>query len=313
MVTSSRKPLAAGLLLAGLVAVGAGCGPKPSADLNAGADLNARANVNVERPAMKEPRQMLLTIDALGGSGISGKALLVEQEDKTKVMLNLNGTTQGHTYPAHIHLGACPTPGEVKYSLASVAEGKSVTLVDASFDAIVSGLPLAINVHKSDTEISTYVACGDLLAADVKAKEAGVESMMSSSTAVKAGGTEAEGEAEAKTTVTLRSIGNLGAAGTATIEAADDKTKVTINLTGAAGTHPAFLRHGMCPNPGDAKYTLTNVVDGKSTTTLDAKLADVMGSEQLAIDVRGSATDLASILVCGDLPLWDAAKMMFKI
>lgn len=301
MHTSSKRPLAAALLLAGLVAVGAGCGPKPSADVNA------------ERPAAKQARQMLFTIDAQNGSGISGKALLVEQEGKTKVMLNLNGTTQGQAYPAHIHLGACPTPGDVKWSLASLADGKSVTLVDASFDAVVAAMPLAINVHKSASEISTYVACGGLLTSTIKPKDAGAEAMMSSATAVKAAGAGLEAGGEAKTTVTLRSPTSLGASGTATIESADGKTVVTIKLTGAAGTHPAFLRRGMCPNPGDVKNKLSDVVEGSAKTTIDAKLADVMADGQLAIDVSGSTTDLDSILVCGDLPLWDAAKMMFKI
>src|SRR5688572_5671097 len=263
MSTSSKRPLGAGLLLVGLIAVGAGCGPKASlnADINAALNLNGSAAV--------EPRQLEVELAQQNASGVSGKALLIEQGSQTKVMLNLNGTTQGVKHPAHIHLGACPTPGEVRHPLTSLSEGKSVTLLDASFDTIVAGLPLAVNVHKSDDAMNVFIACGDLLAANVMAKVPGAESMMSSSTtmkldvAVNAPGTETE--AGTKTTITLKTAGTLGASGSATVEADGDKTMVTIRLTGGpAGPHPAFVREGLCAAAGDVKYKLNDVIEGES-------------------------------------------------
>lgn len=70
------------------------------------------------------------------------------------------------TYPAHIHLGACPTPGAVVYPLTSIVDGTSETVLATSTKALIGGLPLAINVHKSATELATFVACGDLKASD---------------------------------------------------------------------------------------------------------------------------------------------------
>ncbi|HTK04285.1 MAG TPA: hypothetical protein VL500_01775 [Candidatus Eisenbacteria bacterium] len=310
MSRPSKVPFAAGLMLVGLVAAGFGCGPKASLNANGSLNLNAGA-------AAPEPRQLEVALSAQGGSGVSGKALLIEQGTQTKVMLNLNGTTMGVKNPAHIHLGSCPTPGEVKYALTSLTEGKSVTVLDVSFDAVVSGLPLAVNVHKSDADIANYVACGDLLSADVKAKVPGAEAMMSSSTTTKPAlnvNAGAEAAAEAKTTVTLKTAGALGASGTATIEADGDKTVVTVSLTGGPSEpHPAFIRKGLCSAAGDVKYKLSDVVGGSSKTAIDAKLEDVMAGGQLSIDVRQSATLLTNVLACGDLPLWDPLKMMFKI
>jgi len=73
------------------------------------------------------------------------------------------------TMPAHIHLGSCPKPGEVKYSLKNVVNGTSVTEVAASVDQIMALGALSVNVHKSAAELSKYVACGNL---DFKAEKA---------------------------------------------------------------------------------------------------------------------------------------------
>ncbi|HET6263108.1 MAG TPA: hypothetical protein VFG99_12850, partial [Chloroflexia bacterium] len=47
------------------------------------------------------------------------------------------------------------------YPLSSVVNGKSETEVAVSMDELSKG-EYAINIHKSATEASVYVACGDL-------------------------------------------------------------------------------------------------------------------------------------------------------
>lgn len=89
-----------------------------------------------------------------------------------------------HTnHPAHIHRGSCDDLGDVVFPLSSVgpgvmtdgtptAEGMlgsanavpvaiSVTTVDVTLDELLAG-DYAINVHQSDREIESYVACGDI-------------------------------------------------------------------------------------------------------------------------------------------------------
>ncbi|MBI4099781.1 hypothetical protein HY440_02120 [Candidatus Microgenomates bacterium] len=98
-------------------------------------------------------------------SGEAGVALLTAEGGKTRVILTIvaaPGASASASQPAHIHIGACPTPGPVKYPLSNVVGGVSDTVIDTTIDNLKSLLPLSINVHKSATEIGTYVACGDL-------------------------------------------------------------------------------------------------------------------------------------------------------
>ena len=105
---------------------------------------------------------MTMKLASLGNSGMTGDVLFVPKGEFTEVSIMLNGAVKGSIYPAHIHEGSCPTPGSVKYPLTSFVDGKSITLVKASVDQLWKTLPLAISVHKSPTELKSYVACGDL-------------------------------------------------------------------------------------------------------------------------------------------------------
>ncbi len=99
------------------------------------------------------------------GSAESGTATLTEEGDRTKVVIELqspSATMAAAPQPAHIHKGSCakldPAPA---YALADVKDGTSTSVVDAKLDDLREGA-FAINVHKSATELDTYVACGDV-------------------------------------------------------------------------------------------------------------------------------------------------------
>jgi hypothetical protein len=96
--------------------------------------------------------------------GQTGTATLADNEDGMLVVtLALTGGEFDLPQPAHIHLGACPDPGAVEYPLTNVVGGQSTTVLDMSWaDLETAGQALAINVHKSAAEASTYPACGDL-------------------------------------------------------------------------------------------------------------------------------------------------------
>ena len=105
---------------------------------------------------------MMMKLASIGSTGMKGNVTLTAKGNKTEVKVILDGDAKGESHPAHIHVGACPTPGAVKYPLTSIVDGKSVTLVDVSIDDLWKSLPLAINVHKSAADLKTYIACGDL-------------------------------------------------------------------------------------------------------------------------------------------------------
>ncbi len=90
-----------------------------------------------------------------------GIATITKSGDGLVVKLDLK-SVPNTSHPAHIHVGACPNPGAVKYPLTSVVNGMSETTLNVSLDTLKQSLPLAINVHKSEAEANVYVACGDV-------------------------------------------------------------------------------------------------------------------------------------------------------
>lgn len=108
------------------------------------------------------PSEISVTLSEQNKSAESGTATLMEVDGKVKVNLKLTGVAAGVTQPAHIHVGACPDVGAVKYPLTSPVDGMSETMLDVSLAQLRSELPLGINVHKSAAEVKVYVSCGDL-------------------------------------------------------------------------------------------------------------------------------------------------------
>ncbi len=109
-------------------------------------------------------QSVTIPLQAQSGSGQSGTATLTEQGNQTRVVISLSNAPAGVLQPAHIHQGTCanlnPQP---RYPLQSVVDGRSETVVDVPLSTLLAG-QFAINVHKSQQEISTYVACGEIRA-----------------------------------------------------------------------------------------------------------------------------------------------------
>jgi len=112
----------------------------------------------------------------VGGIALGGASLVVAQDDETEPVVS---------HPSHIHLGTCddldPNPAAPLNSIeprmsdddgeeANQPEGvltaprvlyASSEEVELSWDDMMASSH-AINVHLSDEEISTYIACGDI-------------------------------------------------------------------------------------------------------------------------------------------------------
>lgn len=130
---------------------------------------------------------MILRVAALAALFSLGAVSLAGAADTTYNLLSVNGTGETGTVtlaptpdgkgtivtiatqnavsdlqPAHVHNGSCLALGGVVYPLQTVQNGKSVTtLKEVPVSALTSG-KYAINVHKSTSDIATYVSCVNL-------------------------------------------------------------------------------------------------------------------------------------------------------
>ena len=117
--------------------------------------------VTQEESIMEE--RVTVTLSEQNNSGESGVATIIESVGGVLVVLDLIGAPDGIAQPAHVHFESCANIGGVKYPLTSPVNGYSETTLDISMADIQAGLPLSINVHKSDQEASVYVACGNIV------------------------------------------------------------------------------------------------------------------------------------------------------
>jgi hypothetical protein len=128
----------------------------------------AQLKQSVEQSVGQPASLMTVTLNLMpqNNSGEKGTATLTELEGgKTKVVLNITGQPKDMAQPAHIHVGSCANLGNVVYPLTFPTNGTSETTLDVSLkDDILNKLPMAINVHKSAADISTYVSCADISA-----------------------------------------------------------------------------------------------------------------------------------------------------
>ena len=116
-------------------------------------------------------------------SGVSGTATLTDTGNGVEVQLDVEGlpSADGTEHIAHIHEGAtcaddrAGAGGPVEFPLNSVfnegGAGSSTTIVDTSFDELLSGEPYYVNVHAEMTGEGTPpgISCADVVAATVPA------------------------------------------------------------------------------------------------------------------------------------------------
>lgn len=113
-------------------------------------------------PAEAGPMEAEIALEEVNGSGVSGEATAIHQDDAVTVVLELEGFADEGEYAAHIHAGSCETGGPVVEGLNPVlaladGTGMSTTILDA--DDIDEEESLFIQVHG---EGGTPIACGDI-------------------------------------------------------------------------------------------------------------------------------------------------------
>ncbi|PIR89417.1 MAG: hypothetical protein COU07_00765 [Candidatus Harrisonbacteria bacterium CG10_big_fil_rev_8_21_14_0_10_40_38] len=104
---------------------------------------------------------VLVNLATQNNSGETGTAAIVEENGKIKVLVNISGSPE-NDQPMHIHEGTCESLGPIKWELNPIKNDASETMLPISKEEIKTNLPLAINVHKSQSELKEYVACGNI-------------------------------------------------------------------------------------------------------------------------------------------------------
>jgi len=101
--------------------------------------------------------------------------------------------------------------------------------------------------------------------------------------------------------IVLRSQSSAGIHGTATLTPLGSKTKVTIVLAGdpPGAQHPAHIHPGTCADFNIVpRYPIETVIDGRSTTIVQAPLADLIG-HGLVLEIHSSKYHVNIIAACG--------------
>jgi hypothetical protein len=114
---------------------------------------------------------------------------------------------------------------------------------------------------------------------------------------------EAEEALEDALTLDLREQNNSGITGTVEFSPTSEGTvEVEIELDGSdGGPHPAHIHPGSCADLDPVpKWPLTNVVDGKSKTTIDADLGELTAQEY-AVNVHDSPENADLYVACADV------------
>ncbi len=205
------------------------------------------------------------------GDQSPGTAVLTAKGNQTEVVLNIKPGPAGVAQSVHIHEGVCPGVGAVKFRLTDIVDGKSTTTVDTTLASLLTG-GFAINAHKGNVapDVGIYVACGNIPKGVISALGPGRDADQSP--------------------------------GTAVLVSAGAKTDVYINIKpGAPGVGQAVMIHeGSCPGVGGVKFPLTAIVDGKSKTTIDASLDDLLkGTYAINAHKGTAAPDIGLYIVCG--------------
>ncbi len=105
-------------------------------------------------------------------------------------------------------------------------------------------------------------------------------------------------------TIHLMAQNHSGENGTATLVPEGAKTRVIIHLvhTPAGIAQPAHIHPGTCmhlnPHP---KWTLANVINGRSVTVVPAPLSTIQGGTY-AINVHKSKKQMGVFVSCGNIP-----------
>lgn len=85
-----------------------------------------------------------VTMNELGGSGVSGEAILTPAGSGTEVNVTLTGLEASASHPGHIHQGSCDAVGAVVVPLSAITadasgSGTMTTTASLAADSVMAG------------------------------------------------------------------------------------------------------------------------------------------------------------------------------
>lgn len=137
--------------------------------------LTLGLSVHASLAQQSSPKRAKVVLAELNKSGVSGVVSLVAKGDQTQVSMSVVGVLGDN--PTHIHQGTCadldPNPQFPLTNIvlpSSTLTGVSDTLVDVPLADLLA-TPHLILIHKSQKDIGTYLACGNIVPGALTAEE----------------------------------------------------------------------------------------------------------------------------------------------
>ena len=129
-------------------------------------EATGEVDVDIESPA-KTGEDWSGSLQARGGSGITGSFKALVNEGRTNVSVNLAGAMAGQQLPWHVHEGTCDNDMGIvgspsAYPLITVANDGTASVNAVVGVSLDEAKDYFVNVHASPTNLQTIVACGDL-------------------------------------------------------------------------------------------------------------------------------------------------------
>lgn len=121
-----------------------------------------KPSANLISKTKKDTGELVASLKEQNNSGQTGSVNLKESAEKVIVTVNIKKGLENVPQPSHIHAGTCDSLGAIAYPLENVINGSAETTIPTTLDDIQKLSPLAVNVHKSNAEAQTYVACANL-------------------------------------------------------------------------------------------------------------------------------------------------------
>ncbi len=116
----------------------------------------------VPLPAAANGPGLTVPLTAVSPSTESGTAVLNRNRTIVRIVISVSPEKRISRQPAHIHGGSCGSSGPILIPLRDVKYGKSVTIVPAATWLKVSNGPVYIDVHQSNMQFNTILACGNV-------------------------------------------------------------------------------------------------------------------------------------------------------